>query len=370
MNSANALSIANPAVLDRNDATAPRRERLDIALFESVVDAFALLGARHPGADPDLYDVDVVRDVAYLDSGDPAHTLDVYLPTTKRGPWPVVLYVHGGGFRLLSKETHWMMAMAFARRGYMVVNVNYRLAPQHPFPAALKDVSAAFRWVVENAERFGGDIGRIVFAGESAGANLVSALAIETSYRRPEPWAREVFDLGVQPRAVVGACGIFDVSGAGRLLEGSRLPKTIQDWLLAVRDGYLGALRNGPEESYELADPVRVLETAGEPDRTLPPFFLPVGGSDPLVPDSERMALALRRLGVPTKVEVYRGGTHAFHMATFLPLAKRLWGDTFSFLKEHVPANVSRESKVKPFGASRKKRSNWIQDKIIGLMAA
>ncbi len=361
-----ALTIARTSSLGPSQD----KKRFDIALFESVIDAVALLGASHPGANPDLYDVDIVRDIHYRDSQDDANTLDVYLPTTKPGPWPVVLYAHGGGFRLLSKNTHWMMALAFARRGYMVVNVNYRLAPDHPFPAALKDVNHAFKWLVENAERFGGDIGRIVLAGESAGANLVSSLAIETTVRRPEPWAREIFDLGVVPRAVVGACGIFDVSGAARLLDGARLPKTIEDWLLAVRDGYLGQLREGPEEGYALADPVRVLESLTETERPLPPFFLPVGGDDPLVPETGRMLEALRRLAVPSDAKVYEGGTHAFHMATFLPVAKRLWNDTFAFLRDHVPANASRDGKIRAFGPSRSKQANWLQDKIINLMAA
>jgi acetyl esterase/lipase len=370
MNSTTASNAANSASPTRMEASEPPRERLDIALFESAIQAFARLGASHPGTNPDLYDVDVVRDIPYLDSGDSAHTLDVYMPTTRPGPWPVVLYVHGGGFRLLSKDTHWMMAMAFARRGYMVVNVNYRLAPRHAFPAALQDVNEAFKWVVKNAERFGGDIGRIVFAGESAGANLVSALAIETSFRRPEAWAKEVFELGVQPRAVMGACGIYDVSGAASILEGTRLPRTVSDWLLAVRDGYLGAPQHRSDESQALADPVRILESASQPERPLPPFFLPVGGSDPLVPDTHRMLRALRNLAVPSASKVYDGGGHAFHMATFLPVAKRLWNDTFSFLSEHVPANASRDSRVRSFGPSRSKRSNWIQDKIINLMAA
>ncbi len=344
------------------------RPRLDIALFESMIDAFAHLGASHPGADPDLYDVDVIRDVPYRDTGDKAHTMDIYLPTTHAGPWPVVLYVHGGGFRLLSKSTHWMMALAFARRGYMVVNINYRLAPKHAFPAALQDVNEAFKWLVKNAERFGGDVGRIVLAGESAGANLVSSLAIETSYRRPEPWAREVFDLGVRPQAVVGACGIYDVSGAGSL-NVSNLPRTVRDWLKEVRDGYLGASKVSAEE-VELANPVRVIENSGAPDRPLPAFFLPVGGSDPLVPETRRMLRALRNLGVPSADAVYDGVGHAFHMATFLPAAKKLWRDTFEFLSEHVPANASRTARVRPFGATRTKRANWLQDKIIDLMAA
>ena len=98
-------------------------------------------GLLHPSARPERHGVEVLRDIAYLDTGRPEHRLDVYRPrrasTTENVP--VVLYVHGGGFRILSKDTHWVMGLAFARRGYLVFNIGYRLAPAHPYPAALSD---------------------------------------------------------------------------------------------------------------------------------------------------------------------------------------------------------------------------------------
>src|SRR5690606_5988723 len=124
----------------------------------------------------------------------PEHRLDVYRPAHAEGPRPVVLYVHGGGFRILSKETHWLMGLYFARRGYVVFNIGYRLAPKHPFPAALEDSADALGWVVQNAHRYGGDPTRLVLAGESAGANLVTSLTLACCYRREEPYARRVFD--------------------------------------------------------------------------------------------------------------------------------------------------------------------------------
>ena len=94
--------------------------------------------------------------VVFLDSGAnadcrPEHLLDIYRSTVHPPPWPVVLYVHGGGFRILSKDTHWLMGLIFARRGYLVFNINYRLAPRHTFPAALQDAAAAYAWVVRHA---------------------------------------------------------------------------------------------------------------------------------------------------------------------------------------------------------------------------
>ena len=128
--------------------------------------------------------IEVIRDVSYCDSGKHAHLLDVFRPESA-SPLPIVLYVHGGGFSMLSKDTHHFMAMAFARRGYLVFNVNYRLAPKHPYPAALEDVSLAYRWTVEHAAEFGGDTSRLVLAGESAGANVETCSDLEAEVLAP-----------------------------------------------------------------------------------------------------------------------------------------------------------------------------------------
>ena len=78
---------------------------------------------------------------------------------------------------MLSKDTHRVMALAYARRGYVVFTINYRLGPEHLFPAPLEDASPhALVWVREHCARFGGDPSRLAIAGESAGANLVTAL--------------------------------------------------------------------------------------------------------------------------------------------------------------------------------------------------
>ena len=98
-------------------------------VFEQSSSMLGYMGSIQPGANPDLYDDEVVRNIPYVEGAGEENALDVYRPVTHSGPWPVVLYIHGGSFRIMSKDSHWMMAMAYARRGYLVVNVNYRLAP-------------------------------------------------------------------------------------------------------------------------------------------------------------------------------------------------------------------------------------------------
>src|SRR5438309_10304989 len=152
-------------------------QRLRIGAGALVADGFfrgiSAAGRLHPLARPERHNVEVRKDIAYLDDGRREHLLDVYRPTAGAAAgarFPAVLYIHGGGFRILSKDTHWLMGLAFASRGYLVCNISYRLAPRHPFPCALEDAAAALAWVVKNAPSYGGDLSRLVLAGESAGA--------------------------------------------------------------------------------------------------------------------------------------------------------------------------------------------------------
>lgn len=341
-------------------------DTVTVKALEKVIDGLARAGAKHPGADPEIYGVETVRDVPYRATGLRAHQLDVYKPTDREGPLPVVLYVHGGGFRLMSKATHWMMAVGFARRGYLVFNVDYRLASEAPFPAALEDVSDAYLWTLRNAHRYGGDTSRLVVAGESAGANLVTSLVIQTSYRRDEPWAARVFDAGVQPSAVVGYCGIYEVNGIERLLGASWFPGAVRDWVRGIEDSYLGELA-GDLAATELADPVRVLERGERPDRPLPPVFLSVGGDDVLLEDTHRIARALRALDVPHETRVYDGEGHAFQMLTWRGNAKQSWRETFEFLRGYVPEPAVA---ARPRGSVGERASRWVRDQVLSVMAA
>ena len=296
-------------------------------------------GKLHPLARPERHGVQLVRDVPYRTTSMPEHLLDVYRPMNEevRQPLPVVLYVHGGGFRILSKDTHWIMGLGFARRGFLVFNASYRLAPKHPFPAAVEDACAAYEWVVEHAGAYGGDLSRLIIAGESAGANLVTALAVAAAYRRDEPWARRVFDTGVTPRAVLAACGIFQVSDTARFKRRKpRLPAFIADRLEEVEQAYLRNAHHLPSAALDLADPLSLFERGATPERPLPPFFLPVGTKDPLLDDTRRLATALERMGVPVEARYYPGELHAFHALVFRPNARACWSHTFAFVDQHV----------------------------------
>ena len=84
-----------------------------------------------------------------------------------RGPHPVVLFIHGGGWMAGSTRTHRKLAMQFAEQGYLTVNVDYRLAPEHPFPEGFDDCLFAAKWIGENVQPWNGDSSRLAIAGDS-----------------------------------------------------------------------------------------------------------------------------------------------------------------------------------------------------------
>lgn len=288
----------------------------------------------------DRLPVQVLGGVAYKDSGLPAHTLDIFIPRRRpesvhsRRPLPAVLYFHGGAFVAFSKDTHWLIGMMLAAQGFLVFNVNYRLAPAHPFPAALEDGCAAFAWVVKHLLHYGGDPARLALAGESAGANLATALAICACYPRPEPYARALFELGVCPAAVLPACGLLQVSHCERLLSAAQRSGWVVGLVEMVKTYFPGPADEAV--AGELADPLVVLEQSAAPHRPLPPFFIPVGLRDPLLEDSRRLAAALSRQGVPCTARYYEGELHAFHTMLWRRQARLCWREMYTFLHAHL----------------------------------
>lgn len=169
---------------------------------------------------------DVIRDVPY-GAESRLQKLDIFIPRGKP-PFPVMVYVHGGGFHFLDKRTFRRLSRYFAGKGYVVFNINYRMAPRHRFPVGLQDVARAVAWVHDRASRYGGDPGRIFLAGESAGAyfssiyaaasrseSLASALSIEETVP-PEHLKGLVLYYGAYDMATVldtGFAGIKMMSG-------------------------------------------------------------------------------------------------------------------------------------------------------------
>lgn len=291
-----------------------------------------------PGAQPWRQGVEVARDIPYRKEPSPEgfHLLDVYRPEGVEGPLPVLLYIHGGGFRILSKDSHWMFGCGYAKRGFLVFNINYTLSDSAPYPAAVQDVFAAFQWVVANAASYGGDLSRLVFGGESAGANLALALTIACCWRRPEPWAQDVWKLGHTPDVLLPACGFNQVSDPARYLANASIPLWVRDRIAQICRTYLPD-DAGDWQSLALADPLRWFEEADAPERPLPAVFAPCGADDPVVEDTRRLGAALRRFPIVSDAPIYPGAHHAFHAFVWHQAAIAAWADMTAFLEEHLP---------------------------------
>ncbi len=316
--------------------------------FRGLSRAFRL----HPKARPEAHGVEVLTDVAY--GAEPWRRLDVWRPRARpAGGSPAVLYVHGGGFRILSKDTHWIMALGYARAGYTVFNVDYRLAPKDPFPAAVDDVTEAYRWVVERAESYGADLRRLIVAGESAGANLTLALALSATVAHEHPFARRVFETGVVPRAIAPMCGIYQVSDTERFARRKpALSRFIADRLEEVERSYLlGSSARPGDPVMDLADPLVWAErSASVATRPLPPLFTTVGTKDPLVDDTRRLERAWRARGGRVEAHVVPGEVHAYHAFVWRPAARDAWAKKHAFLRN---ALADREEHAGAAGGER-----------------
>jgi acetyl esterase len=320
---------------------------------DRAIHAYARVRYAMPDAALSRFDLEMERNVAYgspYTRGD-AHLLDVYMPTRRRGhPLPVVMYVHGGGFSMLSKDTHRLMAVSIARAGYVVFNVNYRQGHRHRYPAPLEDACRALLWVQRHCHQYGGDPERIALAGESAGGNLVTALAVASSWRRMEPFARELFDAHVALRAVVATYGFLDPGHTAEYLASPKIPAWSKG---LIRDAALSYL--GPElvrdiarvaEANPLSSPLRILERGGPPDRPLPAFFAAVGTRDPLIRCTRRLKAALDALHTPCEVLVAPGEIHGYDAMIWRPAAKAKWRRTRAFLEKHLVSTEEDEARA------------------------
>ncbi len=298
--------------------------------------------------------VEVERDVRYGPRPCRAHLLDIYRRKDLNGPLPTVLYVHGGAFSMMSKDTHRIMAYLLASRGYQVFNINYRLGPIHRYPEPLKDVMAALCWILDHGQEFGADTSRLAILGESAGANLASALSYCAAHPRPEPFTQEVFERAPEIACVAPLYGLLDLHDVQRFWRDPRKDDRLAAWIKAEIQGtaysYLGP-RARRALQFPLASPLRLFErSAPEGSRPLPPFFTTVGTADPLLPDTIRLCDALQASGTSCELHVFAGEIHAFNVFLWRDAARAQWRALFRFLAQHVGGSEApaREPAVPP----------------------
>ena len=241
-----------------------------------------------PRAEPVAHVED--REVAGPDGRIPVR---IYTPDV-RPPLAVEVYFHGGGWVVGDLDSHDHVCRAIANRaGCVVVSVDYRLAPEARFPAALDDAYAATRWVSEHADELGVDANRLAVAGDSAGGNLAAAVTLRARDRGAPPIALQVLVYPVTD----GGC---DTGSYEEFADGFSLARADMQWFW---DHYLG----DQDRLQPLASPLRAADLRG-----LPPALVITAGNDPLRDEGEAYAARLRDAGVPTTLARYDGVIHGF----------------------------------------------------------
>jgi len=216
---------------------------------------------------------------------------------------PVLLYLHGGGFVVGGVETHDVLCRQLARRsGGAVVSLDYRLAPEHPYPAAVDDTWAALRWLMEHGSTLGLDTRRLAIGGDSAGGTLAAVAAL---------MARDAgLALALQLLITPGTAAFADLPSHRRFVEGYLLDAATIAWFFdhTIPCEQRTDWRFAPLEAGELDGVASACVVLAE--------------CDPVVDEGIAYADRLRAAGVPVSLELYRGVTHDFiKMGRVLPEA-------------------------------------------------
>ena len=243
----------------------------------------------------------------------PRLTADVAVPKGN-GPHPVVVYLHGGGWIGGSSKTHRKLGMQFAEAGYLTINVDYRLAPEHPFPAGLEDCLFAVKWTGENAKRWNGDVSRLAVGGDSAGGNLTAATLTTL--------AAEKYAGPAKPKAALLIYGVYD------------FPATMKREKAGSIDGMVKAYAGAGYPAI-LEDP-RVSPLRAVKPGALPPSFVICGTADPLLPETHSMADALKRADIRHEVVILEDMPHGFLQFNVLSGCKQGLDKMFDFLRRTI----------------------------------
>ncbi len=233
---------------------------------------------------------------------DARQILDVYMPREAKLPLPVIVFVHGGSWEEGSKDSYTFAGRALAAQGFLTVVVNYRLHPEHQYPAFVDDVDLALRWAVDNVKGFGGDPTKIFAMGHSAGAYNVAMAVLGDRYQEARPKLAGVITLA------------------------------------------------GPFDFVPLDSPITIKVFSGIPDLPLtqpinhvradaPPFLILHGEDDKTVFPRNAIALdkALREAGAVSTLKFYKGVSHAdivLSLSTWMRNRSPSLGDVTRFVRD------------------------------------
>ena len=243
-------------------------------------------------------------------------TTDIHIPKGE-GPFPLLVYFHGGGWISGSPKSHRKICHRFAEAGFLVFNVDYALAPENPFPQGFDECCESLRWVVGNAEKYNGDSNRLSVGGDSAGGNLTAACA-----------AALADDSEVDIKKILLIYGVFDFSSMGEASDNMADTETSDLMMEMMVGSYLGPERDETILSDPRVSPMHVSDK-------LPPAHILCGTLDGLITGSKLLAEKLNSKGIKNEEFYYENMPHGFlHFEDFFPESRQAIDRMVDFLNE------------------------------------
>ena len=244
---------------------------------------------------PEVFSVED-RTIDYIEHKIP---IRIYTPDEK-GTFPLFIYLHGGGFVIGDLDSHDVICRNISNySGHKVVSVDYRLAPEHPFPAAIHDCYAAFEWVVQNAGKLDGDSSQITIGGDSAGGNLATVVCLMARDRKNDSISKQVLFypvtdyFSVHEESAYGSYGKYDQHGLPSLRMSEFWRHYTENATADKKDPYIS-----PIKAESLAD--------------LPPAFIVTAELDVLRDEGEEYAKRLEQDGVPVVLKRVESVNHGY----------------------------------------------------------
>ncbi len=264
----------------------------------------------------------LVKNQDYGGKGNPRQMLDLYLPVDKADKRPLIVWIHGGGWKNGSKERmpmDWLL-----QKGYAIASINYRLSDEAKFPAQSHDCKGAVRWLRANAGKFGYDASKIGIAGSSAGGHLVALLGVSGDVKEIEG------DVGGNPKYSSRVQAVIDFFGPTDFLtmvdQPSRIDRSGPDCPEALLIG--GTVKENPDKARAASPSTYVTKDD-------PPILIYQGDKDPLVPwkQSTTFHAQLQKAGVVSELVMIKDGGHGGRefMAADEARVKQL-----AFLDKHI----------------------------------
>ena len=245
--------------------------------------------------------------------------LDIYVKKDVEQPVTIVS-VHGGAWVYSNKELYKHYCLSLAERGFSVVNFNYRLAPEHPYPAALQDTNRVFGWIMENAQKYGIDSNKLTLVGDSAGAHIgAQYLAILSN-----PEYAKLCDITVPEGLVIRACalncGIYDILHTD----------------LGETQGVVSAYLSENPQKYQ-----EEMDIMGHITNKFPPTYVMTASQDFMRPYAPELCECLSKNKVPYQYRLYgkddeQQYEHVFHCDVKLPEAAVCNDDECDFLRNSL----------------------------------